>query len=208
MREFSVILRPFEIDDHILINKWRNDPDIQRLVCNQYRYVSLEMEKQWVQSKMMNNREDIYLAICLNDETRKMIGYCSINNIDYINRSAFGGGIVIGDKEERNSSYIIDAGLQTMYHVFYNLSLHRSGGSCMDIHYESQMMMEMMGMHLDGIKRDALLKFGEFHDIYEYSILDTEFKELWENDGYSELAVARRLYQIKKTKKKNRNGIK
>lgn len=207
MREFSVILRPFEIDDHILINKWRNDPDIQRLVCNQYRYVSLEMEKQWVQSKMMHNREDIYLAICLNDETRKMIGYCSINNIDYQNRSAFGGGIVIGDKEERNSSYVIDAIVQIMYHVFFNLSFHRYSGSCMDSHYESQLMSEMLGLKLEAVKRDAILKFGEYHDIYEYSILDTEFKKLWEEGGYTELAVARRLYKIKKSKKQ-KNGIK
>lgn len=41
---------------------------------------------------MMDNRKDIYLAICLNDDSRKMVGYVSVNNIDYLNRTAVGGG--------------------------------------------------------------------------------------------------------------------
>ena len=86
----SIFLRGFEIEDALLINKWRNDFEIQKLVSTSFKYVSLEIEKEWVKSKMMDNRKDIYLAICLNDDSRKMVGYVSVNNIDYLNRTAVG----------------------------------------------------------------------------------------------------------------------
>ena len=49
------------------------------------------MEKEWVRQKMMSNTKEIYLAVCLNDDSRRMVGYTSVNDIDYVNRSARGG---------------------------------------------------------------------------------------------------------------------
>ena len=73
----KIFLRGFQIEDHLLINKWRNDSEIQKLVSTSFKYVSLEIEKEWVKQKMMDNRKDIYLAICLNNASQQMIGYAS-----------------------------------------------------------------------------------------------------------------------------------
>ena len=80
----KIFLRGFELEDYILINKWRNDPEIQNLLSGNFRYVSSEIEKEWVKQKMMNNTKELYLAICLAEGGCEMIGYTSINNIDYI----------------------------------------------------------------------------------------------------------------------------
>jgi RimJ/RimL family protein N-acetyltransferase len=74
MEKYSIFLRAFESGDYLLINKWRNDPDVQRMTGGLIKFVSSEMEKEWVHNKMLNNSKDIYLAICLNDESQKMIG--------------------------------------------------------------------------------------------------------------------------------------
>ena len=42
----SIFLRGFEIEDALLINKWRNDFEIQKLVSTSFKYVSLEIEKE------------------------------------------------------------------------------------------------------------------------------------------------------------------
>ena len=105
----SIFFRAFEENDHVLINKWRNDKNIQTLTGRAFRYISSQMEKEWVKDKMFNNTKDIYLAICLNDESCKMIGYCSINSIDYINRSAEQGGLVIGDPNACDGITWLDA---------------------------------------------------------------------------------------------------
>lgn len=44
----KIFLRGFELEDYILINKWRNDPEIQNLLSGNFRYVSSEIEKEWV----------------------------------------------------------------------------------------------------------------------------------------------------------------
>ncbi len=74
MADYSIYLRGFKEEDTVIINRWRNDPEIQKLVSSSFKYVSEAIEREWVKSKMSNNRTDIYLAICLR-ETDEMIGY-------------------------------------------------------------------------------------------------------------------------------------
>ncbi len=64
----SIFFRAFEDGDYLIINKWRNDPQLQALTGGVFRYVSSEMEREWVHRKMLDNTQDHYLAICLNDE--------------------------------------------------------------------------------------------------------------------------------------------
>lgn len=86
MADYSIYLRGFKEEDTVRINRWRNDPEIQKLVSSSFRYVSEAIEREWVKSKMNSNRTDIYLAICLR-ETDEMIGYVSVNNINQIGRA-------------------------------------------------------------------------------------------------------------------------
>ena len=134
MSNYSVFLRAFELEDYLLINKWRNDFEIQKLTCGTFRYVSSEMEKTWVQDKIMNNNHNIYWAICLNDEAKTMIGYTSINNIDYVNRSVHGGGIVIGERSLSSGNILIDVFLLKFDYIFNHLNLNRYTASCLESH--------------------------------------------------------------------------
>lgn len=202
MKKYSVFLRAFEIDDYKAINEWRNDPSIWSLTCGRFKYVSSEMEKSWVHDKMMNNQKDIYLAICLNDESKRIIGYTSLNNIDYTNQCVHGGGIVIGDKNYRDGNTLIDAYLLKLKYAFDDLCMHRYSGRCLEIHIQSRIMQEMMGMKLEGIERESLFKNGIFNNVCLYSILSSEYRELAENGGYEELSIAKRAHKIRKSLKK------
>lgn len=193
----SVFLRGFEMEDALLINKWRNDSKIQNLVSTSFKYVSLEIEKGWVKSKMMDNRKDIYLAICLNDDSRKMVGYVSVNNIDYVNRSADGGGIVIGDKQYQDGEIKYEVGVKIRELVFDHLNMNRFTGACLAEHKISRVMMEACGYKLEGVKRQAIYKNGAYHDQMIYSLLREEYYQLLNNNQYSFMAFAKRIKKIR-----------
>ena len=200
----SIYLRAFEPDDYRLINKWRNDPVIQKLVGTGYRYISSEMEKAWVQEKMMNNTKEIYLAVCLNDESREMVGYVSVNEIDYINRSAFGGGIVIGNRQYQNGEIRHEVGVKIRELVFDHLNLNRFSGACLAEHKASQIMMEACGYRLEGIKRQAIYKNGLYHDLLLFSLLREEYYLLLQEGQYTLAAFAKRVRAIKEKMKKDK----
>ena len=197
----KIYLRAFEPEDYILINKWRHDPEIQKLVGIHYRYISSEMEKEWVRGKMMNNTKDIYLSVCLNDESREMIGYTSINDIDYINRSAFGGGIVIGNRQFQDGEIMREVGSKTLELVFNHLNLNRFSGACLAEHKVSQIMMEAGGFTLEGIQRQAVYKDGSYHDLMYFSLLREEYYQSLQ-EGQTLIAYAKRVKAIKEKMKK------
>ncbi|WP_297678124.1 GNAT family protein [uncultured Bacteroides sp.] len=194
----SIFLRGFEIEDAFLINKWRNDSEIQKLVSTSFKYVSLEIEKEWVKSKMMDNRKDIYLAICLNDVSRKIVGYVSVNNIDYVNRTADGGGIVIGDKQYQDGEIKYEVGVKIRELVFDHLNMNRFTGACLLEHKISRIMMEACGYKLEGIRRQAIYKNGTYHDQLCYSLLREEYYRLLNDGQYTFMAFAKRVKQIRK----------
>lgn len=194
----KIFLRSFELDDHILINQWRNDPEMQKLVSGNFRYVSLEMEKEWVRQKMMSNTKEIYLAVCLNDDSRRMVGYTSVNDIDYVNRSARGGGVVIGDKQYRDGEIRHEVGVLIRELVFDHLNMNRFTAACLAEHKTSRIMIEAYGFQLEGIRRQAVYKNGIYHDQLMFSLLREEYYRLMEKGQYTLRAFARQVEVIRK----------
>lgn len=181
----SVFLRAFEQDDYIVINKWRNDWSIQKSTCGQMRFVSLEMEKKWVLDKMMNNTRDIYLSICINDDSKEMIGYASINNINYVNRTAHGGGIVIGNIKYRDGEIKYEASAMIRAYVFDQLNMNRFTGACLSDNKPSEIMMLASGYKLEGIERQAIYKNGKYYDKMNFSLLREEYYDYLNKGMYS-----------------------
>lgn len=173
----KVYLRMFQQEDYLLINKWRQDNDIQSLVSAPFRYVSLEIEKQWVISKMSNNKNDIYLAICVKDkdEQEKMIGYTSINDIDYVNRKAHLGGILIGEKKYHNGVVVYQVGLKMLELAFDHLNLNRLSAACLVEHNTSTIQIQARGFQLEGTYKQSIFKEGKYHDQYTFGILKEDF---------------------------------
>ena len=194
--KFSIYLRGFNEDDYRQINVWRNDRDIQRLVSTSFKYVSEAIEREWVKNKMLDNRRDIYLAIC-RKENDKMIGYVSINSIDYINRSAYGGGIIL-DKEYQDGIARYEVGILIRQLVFDDLNINRYEGRCLVEHVSSRIIMEATGYQLEGIIRESVYKDGKYHDQCVYSLLRKDYYEWCKIGKYSLSSFARLVRKLKK----------
>lgn len=196
----EVYLRMFNENDYIQLYKWRNDPDIQRLVSGPFKYVSLEMEKEWVKSKMLSNRVDIYLAICVigKDGNEQMIGYTSINGIDNACKKAELGGILIGEKKYHNGVIVYQVGLKTLELAFDHLGLNRLSNSCLAEHTTSVTQILARGFQLEGTLRKSVFKNGCFHDQYIFSILKEEFDTLRTEGYYNFNNYLNRISQLSK----------
>jgi len=172
----GIYLRAFEVDDYKLINKWRKDEEIQSLLGGRKYYVSSEREKKWVEEKIFNNANQIYLAICLKNN-HKMIGYISVRNFDWVNRKVELHGLII-DKKYRSMKNSLDAYYLILDHVFNQLGMHRIYGYYMKENEKAILLGKMMGFKIEGTMRETIYKNGKFHDFIIASLLKNEFKEL------------------------------
>ncbi len=192
----TIYLRGFKEEDYKQINLWRNDPEIQSLVSTSFKYVSEAIEREWVRSKMLDNRRDIYLAICLK-ESDTMIGYVSVNGIDYLNRSAEGGGIVL-DRAYQDGIARYEVGVLIRELVFDHLNINRYEGRCLVEHTASRIIMEATGYKLEGILRQSIYKEGCYHDQCVYSLLREDYYEWKESGKYAFSYFARQVRKLKK----------
>ena len=196
----TIYLRMIEPGDLEKTYKWHNDYEIQKMTCGQIRFVSMEIEKNWIMSKTSNNQKDIYLSVCL-IENNEMIGLVSINDIDYVNRKCIFGGIVIGDKNYRDGIAYREANSILKAYVFEQLNMHKLTGSCLENHFMSRACMELDGYKKEGILRDEVFKDGKYHNVIIYSLIENDYyqnKTKWANLDEYTLALAKTLKSIKK----------
>ena len=189
----QVFLRMFEEDDYILINQWRNDPEQIELMHSQFRYVSSAIEREWVRSKMMENTREIYLAICLNDDSRRMIGYTSITNVDYVNRNALIGSIWIGDKEQRTGLHCAEALYLACRYAFMSFNLERVHSRTLIEQNSTTMLAMALGTRVEGVMRHSVIKEGIFYDENIIGLLREDFLALERNNLYCGQAIMDRL---------------
>lgn len=198
MGKYSIYLRPFEADDYLLINKWRNDHELQRLTGGQIKYVSLEMEREWVCQKMMNNVKDLYLSICLNDGSHRMIGYISLNNIDHLNKTADAGGTVIGEKDCQDGFSIFESLKLLLDYAFLQLNMNRITASCLPQHYLAPYSLQAFGFKKEGRMRECIYKNGSYQDMDLYALLRKDYDAIASEDGYLIMSLIRRCIKLRK----------
>lgn len=184
MEKYSIYLRPFEQDDYILINKWRNDQKLQKYTIGTFRYVSSEIEKEWVHAKMINNVNEKYWSICLNQDPERMVGYTSLNEIDYVNRTAHAGGLVVGDKEYQDGVIAFEAVVMKLMYAFDELNLNRLTSRCLKEHPFTPYFLLALGYKYEGCRRKAVFKGGVYHDVLDFAILRSDYYEVMQECEY------------------------
>ena len=182
--------------------QWRVNYDIQKMTCGPIRFISADMEKNWVQSKAMSNTNDIYLAIC-SIQSGEMIGWISINGIDFRNQKCKCGGIIIGEKHYQDGFAAIEAGRLMLNYVFDELNMNMVRGACLKEHIFSRASMEAKFYALEGVEREAIFKGGQFRDILHYALSRKEYKEHLSNGEYEDSLTIRRLVKLIKHIKKD-----
>ncbi|WP_397538314.1 GNAT family N-acetyltransferase [Rummeliibacillus pycnus] len=171
--EKRLYLRAFEYNDLEFLNELRNDDILFELTCGNKYYVSSERDKKWIEDKIFNNYNQLYLMISSIDSGRP-IGYTCAKNIDYINRKCEYGGIIIS-KDLAGNGYAFEAGQLFLDHLFGELGLNMIYTFCREDHKATIRLLEKSGFKIEGKIRDLVYKRGGFHNAYICTLLSSDY---------------------------------
>lgn len=201
MKFKTVCFRTIELEDAELIFKWMNDHEMMKNAVGMPRPKSMQECKDWTLAASNHNPYNYSFAICLNDESKRMIGYMTLINIHFINSSAETGAIVIGDNNYRDGISWIESLLYLHYFAFEVLHLNRLYGAHLLTQKVSDSINDLFFWKNEGTFRKAVYKNGLFQDLSYESILCDEYFEHKNKGDYTVASIIKRLRILRKNKK-------
>ncbi len=133
-----------------------------------------EDETEWFES--MRKSDNFTFAIRTLHHNL-LIGSTSIQSLDWKNRCAM-FGIAIGDPNYWGQGYGTDATRVILRYAFLELNLHRIELNVYSINTRAIKSYEKVGFTLEGTKRQAAFRDGQYFDIYIMGILRDEWRAL------------------------------
>lgn len=167
-------LRAFELDDISFIHSLRSDESFFELTCSNRYFISSERDKKWLEDKIVNNNHQLYLMVCTVKDNLP-VGYICATDIDYLNKKAQWGGLIIA-KEHAGKGYGTKAGELLLEHLFFELGMNMIYGYWREDHPASLRMAEKLGFRKDGLVRDFVFKQNKFHNVFICTILKSDFR--------------------------------
>ncbi|PJB40050.1 MAG: N-acetyltransferase [Deltaproteobacteria bacterium CG_4_9_14_3_um_filter_63_12] len=166
-------LRPVEASDLGACQRWVNDPDIRRYILRAFP-VNAASEAAWFERSTADSGDkSVTFSIVLIDGERH-IGTTGLHAIDWFHRRAESGAL-IGEKELWNRGYGKEAKALLLRYAFEELGLHRIDSRVVGYNLRSARHLEANGYVLEGRRRLAIYKEGEWHDELQYGILASEY---------------------------------
>lgn len=153
---------------------WFND----ELVCNgnsHHRFPKNEDSlKEYIIAN--NTSPNIIILAIIDKITDSHIGNVSLQNINYINRSAE-FAMIIGEKDYWGKGIGRDAATLIIEHGFNSLNLNRIYCGTYSNNLGMQNMALALGFVKEGILREADFKEGNYVDVINYGLLRREYKK-------------------------------
>ncbi len=122
--------------------------------------------------KKWNQGKDYCFGLVLNKE---VVGICSLVEVDKKNRSAE-LGYWLGRKFW-GRGIMTQAAAKVIEFGFKELNLHRIQVCHMEENKASQKVILKQGFKQEGADRECRFRFGRWHKILRYSLLEKEYKE-------------------------------
>jgi len=155
--------------------EWINDPEVNEGLAI-YLPMSMHDEEQWFERITQREQEEKPMAIEMRaGEGWKLIGNCSVFNIEWVSRSAE-LGIAIGDKTVWNKGYGTETMQLLLQHGFETLNLNRIYLRVYSTNPRAIRAYEKAGFVLEGTLREAVYKHGSYADVLIMSVLRSEWK--------------------------------
>ena len=180
----KLILRAVEEKDLPLMAQWRNDPEINYYFY-EYEPLSLALQKLWFENYLKHIQNDKIFII---DEKleRKTIGMVSIYHIDWRNKKAEWGRIILS-KEFQGRGYGKEILKEIYKYSFEHLNLNKLSCEVYVFNEKAVKLYEKMGSKVEGLLRQHVYRHGKYQDVYVMSILKDEYFELKSKGFYDNI---------------------
>lgn len=167
-------LRGIEIEDLPLLAKWRNDPKVYQYFF-EHEPLSLVMERHWFEAFLQKTDERFWMVETL--EGNKPIGTIGLVHIDWRNRKAELGRILIYPDDYKQCGYGSEAECLALRYAFDHLNLHRIYCEVFADNENGILIHRRLGFNEEGRFRQHVFKNGNYRDVVYLALLRDEFRE-------------------------------
>ena len=168
----KVELGPLMREDMGQFFSWVNDYDIAKYLANMHGIRTVEDEVEWFDSARRDPNREVFAL--LEKSTGRLIGNCTLMNIDRIHRSAE-YGILIGEKDCWGKGYGHEATALVAQYGFATMNLHSIYLKLFSYMQQAQKMFERVGYRVVGTRRESLYFNGKYYDEIIMDLLNREF---------------------------------
>lgn len=160
-------------DDEIQkFTEWMNDFEVTDYIGRSGNLITLIGEKDYLENIAKDSKNRNFDIITLNNN--KLIGTVSLENINFIERSAI-LGIFIGDKDFRNNGYGKEAIKLLLEYGFKYLNLHSIRLDLLAVNERAHKCYLRCGFRDTGCSREEIFLNGKYYDKLHMDILESEF---------------------------------
>jgi len=169
----KITLRPFRMEDAEYTLEIRNDMEGNKAYGGYIFPVNIENEKNWISNMYSQGvRSSIYLAIEENS-SKKFAGYVGARNIDYINRHAEVGLILL--KNFRGKGYFKPAQIMFYTYLFKDINLHKVYSFVIKDNDIALVNDKKIGFVEEGVIKEHFYQDGIYKDLVFVSLYAEDF---------------------------------
>lgn len=165
-----IYLSPRNSEDVEKFTEWLNDFETTDYTGRSGILTTLDGERKYLEEN--SNPEATFVIVTLEDN--KMIGSVSLEDINWINRTAT-LGIFIGDKEFRSKGYGTEAIRLILEYGFKYMNLYNIKLDLMEFNERALKCYEKCGFKEYGRRRKCKFINGKYYDSISMDILADEF---------------------------------
>lgn len=166
-----IYLSPRNVEDVEIFTQWMNDFYITDYTGRSHQVVTLQAEKEYLESGGDKNT-----FVIIDAQKDKMIGTIGLHKIDNINRTAT-LGIFIGNRDYWSKGYGTEA-IQLLLDFGFNyLNLKNIDLAVMEFNQRAVKCYEKCGFKEIGRRRKCKFINGKYYDSILMDILAEDFKE-------------------------------
>ena len=164
----KIVLRPITAQDAAAMYASLFDKEGLRLTGTQASFSFEDVQRHCQRVENADDRVDLAITI---KGSPDYIGEVVLNNIDWPNRSA-GFRIALAGAQYYGKGIGTEAARLAVDYGLHTLNLHRIELEVYDFNPRARHVYEKIGFVVEGVRRDALLWDGEYHDAILMSILN------------------------------------
>lgn len=168
-----VYLRPVDITDAPVIQRWHNDRELITLGSGDGLPSTRIKEEEDIRSASQS-KDEAYLMV-LKRSNNSTIGFIRVNWLTSSNKNVW-LRIIIGEKKAWGKHYASDALRCVLEWLFFELNIHRVTLETYGTNKRAITFFEKMGFQREGILREAHFQGGTYHDIISFGLLKKEFR--------------------------------
>lgn len=159
----KVCLRAYKAEDIPFATSFVNDKELKKLLVTNIPFPTTPWEEEsWVKAQTSNNDGKYNFAI-EDLETKKYIGGCGIQSVNWLSRVAV-VGIMIGDKDYWGKGYGTDAMMVLKRFIFEDMNINKIRLHTFSFNERAIKSYEKCGFKVEGILKSEIFKEGKYYD--------------------------------------------